>query len=123
VVESLINTYFTYSHNQPYSYFHEGTFRQRLADGNLPKCLLLAILASALRFSDHEYFEGATREATETYAREAWLSVLSDHMTADNSPQLYVAQTTNILAIVDFTGMYRALERKMGSDKYHANSP
>lgn len=108
VIESLIDTYFTYSHGQPYSYFHEETFRQKLADSALPKCLLLAVLASALRFSNHEYFQGTTREATEAYARESWLSVLNDHMTADNTPRFYVAQTTNILAVVDFTGMRSA---------------
>lgn len=44
-------------------------------------------------------------EASEGYAREAWLSVLQDHLTVEDIPNLHVAQTTNLLAIVDFTGM------------------
>jgi len=44
-------------------------------------------------------------EAAEAYARESWLSVLQDHLTVENSPNLYVVQTTNILAVIDFTGM------------------
>ncbi|KAK1470610.1 hypothetical protein CCUS01_06375 [Colletotrichum cuscutae] len=44
--------------------------------------------------------------AIEAYAREAWLSVLGDHMTVEDSCNLEVAQATNILAIIDFTGEY-----------------
>lgn len=102
-MQSLIDTYFTHCNNQPYGYFHEETFRQKLAENALPKCVVLAVLASSMRFSDHEYYAGARAKATEAYAREAWLSVLTDHMTAEDSPDLHVAQATNILAIIDFT--------------------
>uniref|UniRef100_A0A0B7JNG1 Zn(2)-C6 fungal-type domain-containing protein n=1 Tax=Bionectria ochroleuca TaxID=29856 RepID=A0A0B7JNG1_BIOOC len=104
VVQSLIDTYFQHAYNQPYSYFQEESFREKLAYGLLPKCLIFAVLASALRFSDNPYFKWAKQQATEAYAREAWLSVLNDHMTAENCPNVHVAQTTNILAIIDFTG-------------------
>ncbi|KAF5518243.1 putative transcriptional regulatory protein [Colletotrichum aenigma] len=103
VMQSLIDTYFTHCNNQPYGYFHEETFRQKLADKSLPKCVVLAVLASSMRFSDHEFYAGVRAKATEAYAREAWLSVLTDHMTAEDSPDLHVAQATNILAIIDFT--------------------
>ncbi|KAF4992024.1 hypothetical protein FDECE_13831 [Fusarium decemcellulare] len=103
VIQSLVDTYFNYVHNQPYAYFQEANFRQKCADGLLPKCLVFAVLASALRFSDDKYYRGSAHEAMEAYAREAWLSVLNDHMTAEDSPELHVAQTTNILAIIDFT--------------------
>ncbi|KAK7217827.1 hypothetical protein V2G26_005830 [Clonostachys chloroleuca] len=103
VVQSLVDTYFQHAYNQPYSYFQEESFREKLAYGLLPKCLIFAVLASALRFSDNPYFKWAKQQATEAYAREAWLSVLNDHMTAENCPNVHVAQTTNILAIIDFT--------------------
>ncbi|KAH6988341.1 fungal-specific transcription factor domain-containing protein [Ilyonectria destructans] len=103
VVQSLVDTYFNHIHNQPYSYFQEDNFRQKCADGLLPKCLFFAVLASALRFSGDKYYKGSIHEAMEAYAREAWLSVLHDHMTADDRPNLHVAQTTSILAIIDFT--------------------
>lgn len=105
-MQSLVDSFFLHVHNQPYSYFHEQTFRDRLAYGLLPKCVVFAVLASALRFSDVENFRGSIHEATEAYAREAWLSILSDHMTAENSLNLYVAQATNMLAIIDFTGQF-----------------
>lgn len=104
VTQSLVNTFFQWCHNQPYSYFHEGSFRQKLADGQLSKCVLLAVLASSLRFSEHEYYRENRSNAIEAYAREAWLSVLADHMTVEDSCNLEVAQATNILAIIDFTG-------------------
>ncbi|KAK1704218.1 fungal-specific transcription factor domain-containing protein [Colletotrichum lupini] len=103
VTQSLVDTFFQWCHNQPYSYFHEGSFRQKLADGQLSKCVLLAVLASSLRFSEHEYYRDNRSNAIEAYAREAWLSVLGDHMTVEDSCHLEVAQATNILAIIDFT--------------------
>ncbi|KAK1253445.1 hypothetical protein MKX07_001522 [Trichoderma sp. CBMAI-0711] len=103
VMAHLIDTYFLHVHNQPYSYFHEQSFRERLNYGLVPKCLLFAILASALKFSDSEYFRGSRREATEAYAREAWLALLNDHLTVENNPSLPVAQASNILGVVDFT--------------------
>lgn len=105
VLRSLVDTYFLHAHNQPYSYFQEASFRHKLEHGLLPKCLVFAVLATALRFSDHEYYSGKAMEAAEAYARESWLSVLQDHLTVENSPNLYVVQTTNILAVIDFTGM------------------
>lgn len=104
VLQSLINCYFLHVYNQPYSYFSEESFRMKLAAGLIPKCLIFAILATAVRFSDHEYYIGRFREARETYAREAWLSVLHDHLISEDSPSLSVVQTTNTLAIIDFTG-------------------
>ncbi|KAL2004684.1 hypothetical protein VTN00DRAFT_3212 [Thermoascus crustaceus] len=103
VLRSLVDTYFLYSHNQPYSYFQEASFRRKLDSGLLPRCLVFAVLASALRFSAHEYYSGRAHEAAEAYARESWLSVLQDHLTVENSPNLHVVQTTNLLAVIDFT--------------------
>ncbi|KAF4493290.1 3-hydroxymethyl-3-methylglutaryl-coenzyme a lyase [Fusarium agapanthi] len=91
VVQHLVNTCFTHVHNQPYAYFQEEHYRQLFSFMLLPKCLTFAILASSVRFPDHEYFSGRTHDAMEGYARQAWLCVLN------------VAQTTNILAIIDFT--------------------
>ncbi|POS78362.1 hypothetical protein DHEL01_v203243 [Diaporthe helianthi] len=103
IVEALIDAYFVRVHNQPYAYFHEDRFRRNLEGGLLPKCLIFAVIASSLRFTDLDFYRGSTAEATTAYAREAWLSVLNDHMTTENSPSLHVAQTLNILAIIDFT--------------------
>lgn len=104
VVQDVVGAYFHWCHNQPYSYFHEETFRQKLARGVLPRCLVFAVLASGARYSKHEHFGESSHEATKSYAREAWMIVLTNHMPSDNPPELFVAQTLNILAIIDFTG-------------------
>lgn len=83
VVQSLVDTYFLRVHSQPYSYFYEPRFRDRLKNGLLERCLILSVMASAVRFSNNEYFEGVVQQATDGYAREAWLAVLNDHMTAE----------------------------------------
>jgi hypothetical protein len=106
VVQSLVDTYFVHVHNQPYSYFHEASFRHTLANGEVPACLLLAVLPSALRFSDHEHYRGRTHEMIETYARQAWRAVLENHLTVEEVPSLHVVQTVNMLAVVDFTGNF-----------------
>ena len=74
----------------------------------MPACLVFTVLASAVRFSDSEYFSGSKQEAIDGYAREAWLSVLRDHMTVENCPNLHVAQASNMLAVIDFTGKWKA---------------
>ncbi|KAI9146708.1 transcriptional regulatory protein [Paramyrothecium foliicola] len=103
IAQIIIENYFLCAHNQPYTYFQEANFRDQWARGLLPRCLIFAVMALSVRFTNHEYFDGAKQEATEVYARESWLSVLKDYMTSEDRPSLHVAQTTNILAIVDFT--------------------
>lgn len=104
VLASVIDTYFEHVHNQPYSYFQEISFRQKLESNALPRCLILAVLSSAVRFSVHEYYGGRTREASEMYARESWLSVLADHLTVEGNLNVHVVQSVNLLAVVDYTG-------------------
>lgn len=102
-MQSVVDTYFTHVHNQPYSFFHEPSFRSKLASQSLPRCLVLAVLASAVRFSNHEYYAGRTKEATEAYSRESWLAVLSDHLTVEENMNPTVVQTMTMLAVADYT--------------------
>lgn len=104
-MRSVIDTYFIHVHNQPYSYFQESSFREKLKNHELPRCLVLAVLASAVRFSAHDFYAGKTHEAVDTYARESWLSVLTDHLTVENNLDIAVVQTVNMLAVIDYTGM------------------
>jgi hypothetical protein len=62
------------------------------------------VLASAVRFSRHEFYAGRCLEASEVYAREAWLSVLADHLTVEDNMGVHVVQTVNMLAVIDYTG-------------------
>lgn len=105
MLHSVVNTYFSRCHNKPYSFFKEISFRERLANNSLPRCLVLAILSSAVRFSDHDYYAGKPQASSE-YARESWLSVLTEHMAVEENLNLHVVQTVNLLAVVDYTGQY-----------------
>ncbi|KAJ6104846.1 hypothetical protein N7523_011166 [Penicillium sp. IBT 18751x] len=103
VLRSVIDTYFEHVHNQPYSYFQEASFRQKLQSNTIPRCLILAVLSSAVRFSKHDYFSGNRQDASEKYARESWLMVLTEHLTVEDNLNVHVVQTVNILAVVDYT--------------------
>ncbi|RAK81319.1 Zn(II)2Cys6 transcription factor [Aspergillus fijiensis CBS 313.89] len=103
VLDSIMDTYFLHVHNQPYSNFQEISFRQELRNGTLPRCLILAMLASAVRFSTHELYAERALETSEVYAREAWLSVLTDYLTVEDDIGVHVVQTVNMLAVIDYT--------------------
>lgn len=100
ILHAVVDAYFDHVHNNPYSHFQEARFRQRLNSNLLPRCLLLAVLASAVRFSTHQYYEGRTHEASEPYAKESWLSVLSDHLTMEDNLNVHVVQTLNLAHVV-----------------------
>lgn len=105
VLRALIDTYFVHVQSQPYSYFQEASFRQKLENNLLPRCLILAVLASAVRFSNQPFYAGKIHEASEAYATESWLSVLTEHLTVEDNMNLAVVQTVNLLAVLDYTGM------------------
>lgn len=104
IAQSLIDTYFLHVHNQPYCYFQEENFRQKLADGLIPKYLVLAVLASALRFSRHGYFKSKSQQTMEAYAKEAWAIIVNEYLTDGNSPELSVVQTAALITTMDFSG-------------------
>ncbi|KAM5370952.1 hypothetical protein ACJZ2D_008265 [Fusarium nematophilum] len=103
VVQSLVDTYFARVHNQPYSFFHRTSFYTSLANMAVPRCLLFAVLAFGVRFSDSPYFVGKVQEASDAYSRQSWLCVIEDHLSVDNNLELSVIQTVTLLAIVDYT--------------------
>ncbi|KAL4807214.1 fungal-specific transcription factor domain-containing protein [Aspergillus unguis] len=103
VLQSLIDTFFVHVHNRPYSYIQEASFRRKLELGIVPNCLLLVVLAAAVRFSTHEYYQGRKQEAIEVYAKGSWMSVLTEHLTVVDNLTVEVVQTLNMLAIVDYT--------------------
>ncbi|CAG7990767.1 unnamed protein product [Penicillium nalgiovense] len=64
VLQSVIDAYFEHVHNQPYSFFRDPSFRARIAQNLIPRCLVLAVLASAVRFSSHKFYAGKVKDAT-----------------------------------------------------------
>ncbi|KAL3432908.1 fungal-specific transcription factor domain-containing protein [Aspergillus tetrazonus] len=103
VLQSVIQTFFDHIHNRPYSYIQEAAFRRKHEMGLVPNCLLFAVLASAVRFSTHEYYEGRKQEATEVYSKGSWMSVLTEHLTVADNLSVEVVQAVDLLAIVDYT--------------------
>lgn len=106
VLESLTDTYFRDCHDQPYSYFVEATFRERLQAGILPDFLLLAFVATAARYSKIPFLEDCREQAIENYARTAWDIILRQAFSSEQGLNLYVVQATNLLAVIDFTGNF-----------------
>lgn len=104
ILLSLIDTYFTYCHNQPYTYFPEANFRQSFDKDLLPTYLLYAFAATACRFSQHDFYKGRQAEAIATYANASWVEVYEHSFSYDDSLEFHMVQATNMLAAIDFTG-------------------
>ncbi|KAK0101859.1 hypothetical protein ONS96_005836 [Cadophora gregata f. sp. sojae] len=103
VLINLINVYFERAHNQPYSFFHEETFRQRLELKSLPEFLLFAVIASAVRFSSDPYFGESKSEALRAYASESWKLIVAVCFGPESDPDIYYCQAVTLLSIIDFT--------------------
>jgi hypothetical protein len=105
VIQAAADVYFSHCYNQPYCYFHEPTFRQRLADGSQSPALLFAFLATALRFSTDPYFDGFQMEAAATYANQSWKVITSNQFEEEEGLNIDIVKSCNLLAIIDCTGM------------------
>lgn len=103
VLRSITKTYFQHCHNQPYAYFTEKDFSQRLEDEQLPSYLLMVIIATAARFSQDPYFEGRQQEVAERFCHKAWNEICERLFSGDDVLQITIVQATNMLAVVDFT--------------------
>ena len=94
VLNALLDVYFTRVHNQPYSFFHEATFRRKLAQSTLPDYLIFAVLVSALRFSTDPFFQNVLHEAATGYARESWKQLVAIVRTPTFIPYLHQRRLT-----------------------------
>jgi len=101
---SVVDAYFMFAQNQPYSFFHEGNFRRRLAQNALPDHLVLAVVASAVRFCHHPLLPADTHEVAVSYANKSWKSVISNCFSTSTAANVSIVQTIALLALFDFTG-------------------
>lgn len=104
IVAALVDTFFGCCHNQPYSFFHEGAFRQHLAEKAIPMHLILAVMASAVRFCTHPHFSGRSTATSVAYADRAWRLILSDGLSGGRVTEVSTVQTIALLGLFDFTG-------------------
>ncbi|KAF5646893.1 zn 2cys6 transcription factor [Fusarium sp. NRRL 25303] len=103
VLMAVVDSYFTYCQNQPYSFFHEDTFRQGLAQNAIPKHLVLAVMATTVRFCSHPYYSGRALEMSVEYANRSWKLIVSDCFTVGKVAEVSTVQTVALLGLFDFT--------------------
>ncbi|KAF4345813.1 zn 2cys6 transcription factor [Fusarium beomiforme] len=103
VFMDVINAYFTYCQNQPYSFFHEDNFRRCLSEQAIPRHLVLAVMATAVRFCPHTYFTGRALEMSIEYANKSWKLIVSDCFTVGKAAEVSAVQTVALLGLFDFT--------------------
>lgn len=103
---SACDTFFLNCHNQPYTFFHEATFRQKLKDQRLPNHLLYAFLAAALRYSADPFFMGNQIGTLERYAKSSWDLIVSHGFVIEESDDISIVQSISLLAIIDSAGAF-----------------
>lgn len=104
VTRAVFRDYFKFAHNQPYSFFHESNFWDKLETGLLPDHLLLAVLSHALRFSGDQFFKDRTRSTSMLFANMSWKSIVHLYFQERADADLAAVQTITLLSIYDFTG-------------------
>lgn len=100
----LVDLYFTYCHNQPYSLFHENNFRERFNTGTLPHAVLLAVLANSSRFANNIAATEARRQQAGGLADRAWHAIKGPCFSGTNTIDISILQALILLCIFDFTG-------------------
>lgn len=103
VVQDTVESYFTYCHHQPYSFFHRGNFMERLAMNQIPSHLLFAVQANGARYSSHPLIKHRAHDCAVTYVDYAWQSIISNFFEKSLPPDLSVVQAVALISIFDFT--------------------
>ncbi|KAL6916893.1 hypothetical protein FSST1_008388 [Fusarium sambucinum] len=101
-LQSLIyaaDIYFRFCHSQPYSLFHETTFRQRLVDNSLPSYLLWAFLSAARRYSTFPVAPLNCADDASAYAAKAW-ECIDLPWSGSDSPEKILTVIQTIILIV-----------------------
>jgi hypothetical protein len=87
-------------------YFRQASFYRRFEKKELPEYLLMAMIALAARFSHEAFFESRQLEATTVYGRTTWNQIFDKAFDDDHDlVDIHMVQATNLLAVVDFTGI------------------
>ena len=99
------DVYFQYCHNQPYSLFHEASFRKSLVNGTVPRYLCLAFVATARRFSTPGSFSKQDADTICMFSKEAWKQTML-RLVDDIEPKevISILQTIILIAVSDYSG-------------------
>ncbi|CBX93629.1 hypothetical protein IAQ61_008295 [Plenodomus lingam] len=101
-LQALADIYFRHCHQQPYTYFHEATFRQNLDQESFPSYLIYAFAATAVRFSKDPRFVGRQAEAMNCYSRMAWSDIMEQSFSDNHSLSISTVQAASMLGIIDY---------------------
>jgi Fungal specific transcription factor domain len=105
VQSSTVDLYFQYCHNQPYSFFHEESFRFQFLNELLPEYLLFAVLCLASRYSLDPFYTEKETQAASVYASKAWKEIVCQCFESEEDPDYRLVQATTLLALHEFTGI------------------
>jgi hypothetical protein len=108
-VTEAADIYFRSCHNQPYSLFHESSFRQQLQSNTVPRYLLYAFVATAERYNSSVSPEDRAGLVS-SYATKAWNCTLSPWNPGEGRVVLVIVQTMVLLSIIDYTGKSSAFQ-------------
>lgn len=98
----MLSVYLRYCHAQPLELLNTKTIS--CTPTKLPEVIVLAILAYAVRFYQHAFFDDCTEQAILFYTQSAY-SIVHDSIGKGNI-ELSTLQALSLLAHVDFTGRY-----------------
>lgn len=101
---NIIDAYFQNYHCQPYYFFHETRFRTKMQSGQVPHHLTSAIVASSLRFVQHNEAVNVKIDLAHKLARESWNFISQIDLDDDEDYGLDIVQSATMLAIFDFVG-------------------
>ncbi|VTO88682.1 unnamed protein product, partial [Fusarium graminearum] len=106
VFMEIIDSYFTYCQNQPYSFFHEDNFRRSLSEEAIPKHLILAMMATAVRFCSNPYFTNRALEMSVEYANRSWKLIVSDCFTVGKEAEVWISHHLGFNIIQYYCGSH-----------------
>jgi hypothetical protein len=100
-VRILIDEYFLYCHNRPYSLFHEETFKQRWEAGLIPRFLWQTVVASALPYSQAISLSEKNQQIEDHYVDASWKEMSAKWQHADEGTDLCLVQGMLLHSILD----------------------
>ncbi|KAL4938230.1 hypothetical protein BDV06DRAFT_232032 [Aspergillus oleicola] len=102
-------------HSKPYTLFNPELFRRKIDQGQVPRYLQFAFIATAVRFSSQVQWKSRKQKTIDGYARCAWDMIMSEPDGLGDGSDVSVIQALTLLAIIDATaGRRRAAWVKIG---------
>lgn len=99
-----VETYFMYCHNQPYSFFHEPSFRAQQGYRTIPQYLLYALLAITMRYTHVSSLGPKSDDITQALVKSAMRDIVAQCFDSPEGPDYRTVQAMTILAIHEFIG-------------------